>query len=138
MGIGSNIYKWIFMSIDFHHIKRFLLSGGSATLLHYSVMGLLIFMGIEPMYATGIGALFGAVFNYILQYHYTFKSTRTHVKTIGVYSLTVMAGLLSNEFIFVFFYHYLDLKVIVSQLITTSIVTVQNYLMYKYLVFQRK
>jgi len=124
------------MNIDLSHIKRFLLSGGSATLLHYSVMALLIFLGIEAAYATAVGALCGAVFNYVLQYHYTFKSSKSHLETIGVYGVTVLVGLLSNEVIFIFFYHYLEQSIIISQLLTTAIVTVQNYLLYKYFVFK--
>jgi len=124
------------MNIDLAHIKRFLLSGGSATLLHYSVMGVLVLAGAEPVYATGIGAFFGAVFNYVLQYHYTFRSSRSHLQAIGVYSLTVIAGLLSNEVLFILFYRYLDLSVVIAQLSTTALVTGQNYLLYKYFVFK--
>ncbi len=124
------------MNIDLNHIKRFLLSGGSATLLHYSVMALLIFLGIEAAHATAVGAVCGAVFNYVLQYHYTFKSNKSHLEAIGVYGVTVLVGLLSNEVIFIFFYHYLEQNVIMSQLLATAIVTIQNYLLYKYFVFK--
>jgi len=128
----------IAMQINFHQMKRFILSGGSATLLHYSVMALLIVAGIDPVYATAIGALCGAIFNYILQYHYTFKSDRSHSYAVFTYSLAVLFGLLSNELIFVLFYNVLNAGVIISQLIATAVVTIQNYLVYKYLVFSPK
>lgn len=119
-------------------MKRFILSGGSATLLHYSVMAMLIVVGIDPVYATAVGAFVGAIFNYILQYYYTFKSDTTHIYAVFTYSLTVLFGFLSNELIFVLFYNFLNEGVIISQLSATAFVTIQNYLAYKYLVFSSK
>ena len=119
-------------------MKRFILSGGSATLLHYSAMALLIAVGIDPVYATAAGAFVGAIFNYILQYHYTFQSDKSHIYAIFTYSLTVLFGFLSNELIFVLFYNFLNAGIITSQLSATAVVTIQNYLVYKYLVFSPK
>ena len=98
-------------------------------------MALSVVSGIDPVYATAIGAFIGAIFNYILQYHYTFKSDRSHIYAIFTYSLTVLFGLLSNELIFILFYNVLDAGIIISQLSATAVVTIQNYLFYKYLVF---
>lgn len=124
--------------MNFHQINRFILSGGSATLLHYSVMVLLMFEGIYPVYATAIGALCGAIFNYFLQYHYTFKSDKSHLHTMFAYSIAAGVAFLSNSLLFVFFYNFLNIEVILSQLVTTAIVTVQNYLLYKYFIFFSK
>lgn len=126
------------MVIDFNQIKKFILSGGSATLLHYVVMALLILVSIDPTYATAAGALFGAIFNYILQYHYTFKSDRAHTYTILTYTLAALFGLLVNEVVFVLFYKVVNAGVIISQLSATAVVTIQNYLLYKYFVFSSK
>jgi putative flippase GtrA len=126
------------MKNNFHQIYRFLLSGGSATLLHYSVMAFLIFLSTDPVYATAIGALCGAVFNYALQYHYTFKSRNSHLYTISIYSVAAGVALLSNSLLFILFYDFLHRGVLLSQLITTAIVTIQNYLIYKYVIFSSK
>jgi len=101
-------------------------------------MAMLIVVGMDPVYATAAGALVGAIFNYIMQYYYTFKSDKTHVYALFTYSLAVLFGFLSNELIFVFFYNFLNEKVIISQLSTTALVTIQNYLAYKYLVFSSR
>lgn len=101
-------------------------------------MAILIAVGIDPVYATAGGAFVGAIFNYIMQYYYTFKSDNTHIYAVFTYSLTVLFGFLSNELIFVLFYNFLKERVIISQLSATAVVTIQNYLAYKYLVFSSK
>ena len=101
-------------------------------------MAMLIVVGMDPVYATAAGAFVGAIFNYIMQYNYTFKSDKTHIYAVFTYSLAVLFGFLSNELIFVFFYNFLNVKVIISQLSTTALVTIQNYLAYKYLVFSSR
>ena len=106
--------------------------------MHYSVMALLIVADIDPVYATAAGAFVGAIFNYVLQYHYTFKSDKSHIYTLFTYSIAVLFGFLSNELIFVFFYKFLNVGVITSQLSATVVVTIQNYLVYKYFVFLPK
>jgi len=101
-------------------------------------MAMLIVVGIDPVYATAAGAFAGAIFNYIMQYYYTFKSDKTHMYAVFTYSLTVLFGFLTNELIFVLFYKFLNEVVIISQLSATAVVTIQNYLAYKYLVFLSK
>jgi len=126
------------MKVNLYQINRFILSGGSATLLHYSVMAFLIFIEVKPIYATTIGALSGAIFNYFLQYHYTFKSDKAHLHAISIYSMAAALGFVSNAVLFLILHDFLENGVIISQLITTLIVTVQNYLVYKNLVFFSK
>ncbi len=126
------------MKFDIQQIKKFIIGGGSATLLHYSTMALLIFIGIKPLYATTIGAFFGAVLNYILQYHYTFESDKSHLHAIISYSISVSFGFFANSLLFALLYDKIQINLIVSQLITTAIITIFNYIIYKHIVFKPK
>ena len=122
-------------SLDLHQIKRFIISGGSSTLLHYITMGLLIFLGMDAIWATSIGAVSGAVYNYVLQYYYTFRSQRKHKHSLYAYLAASVLAWLSNLLLFMLFHKILEAGIIIAQLLTTSIVTLQNFIIYKKLVF---
>jgi len=49
---------------------KFIISGGSATIAHLSVMAFLVWAGVAPLISTSVGVIVGAVVNYILQYYY--------------------------------------------------------------------
>ena len=123
------------MQINYIQVKKFLLSGGSATAVHFSVMAVFIYFGLDSFYATIIGSISGAIFNYVLQYFYTFNSDKSHFKSIATYSIAVFLSFLSNAYLFSLFNYDLKMGIIFSQLVTTSIVTLQNYIVYKYFVF---
>lgn len=123
------------LSLDLQQIKRFIISGGFATLLHFFVMGLLIYLGMDAVWATSIGAASGAAFNYVLQYYYTFVSDRKHLQSLAAYLIAAGLAWLTNLLVFALLHTILGAGVILSQLVATSIMTLQNYLVYKKLVF---
>jgi putative flippase GtrA len=114
-------------------IIRFVISGGSSTALHFTVMALLIYLGIKPVYATMVGAITGAMLNYGLQYYYTFRSQKSHLTASIHFAIASGLAWLSNLILFVFFHQYLNIPVPVAQVITTCLVTIQNYFMYKFI-----
>jgi len=123
------------LSLDLHQIKRFILSGGSSTAVHFATMGLLIYFGMDAVLATSTGAVAGAIFNYILQYFYTFRSDRRHLHSMAAYLVAAVLAWLSNLLLFVLFHEILGAGIITAQLTTTLIVTLQNFIVYKKLVF---
>ena len=126
------------MKLKIKQIKNFIIGGGSATVLHYISMTILILLGTLPLLATTIGALFGAILNYIVQYHYTFKSKESHYRAIFSYSISVSFGFIANILLFALFYDKLHWGIIIAQLSTTAIIMVLNFIIYKYLVFKPK
>ncbi len=119
-------------------IKNFLIGGGSATALHYTAMTLLIYFDTLPLLATTVGALFGAILNYIVQYHYTFESNESHYRAVFTYTLSVSFGFIANIVLFALFYEQLLWNIIIAQLSTTAIIMVLNFIIYKYIVFKPK
>lgn len=126
------------MKIDVMQIKNFVIGGGSSTLLHYLSMAILISLDVPPLYATIAGAFLGAILNYLLQYHLTFKSNVSHFRAISSYLVSVSFGFFANIVLFVLFHEKAQINVIISQLSTTSIIMVINYILYKYIVFKPK
>jgi len=120
---------------QYKYIKRFIISGGSCTMLHYIIMAILIYKAIDPVYATVYGAIAGATLNYFLQYYYTFESKRGHGLASLTYLINLGVSFLINILIFIFFYKYFNIHVVMAQIITTGIVMVYNYLIYKLFIF---
>ena len=123
------------IKINIHQLKRFILSGGGATFCHLALMALLVWGGINATLSTSIGVVAGAVVNYILQYNYTFKANIRHKKSIINYLIAVSFSFLSNLFLFMLFHDFLQNGVLLSQIFTSAIVALQNYLIYKKFVF---
>jgi len=119
-------------------VFKFIISGGSATISHLSVMAFLVWLDVNPLISTSVGAIVGAVINYILQYYYTFDSDTKHKKSIRNYIITVCLSFVSNFIIFGAFHNFLHVSVIISQLFTSGIVAIQNYIIYKKFVFLRE
>ena len=124
--------------MNWQQLKRFAISGGGATLLHLSSMTLLVWLGVNAIFATAFGMVLGAVVNYIFQYYYTFDSNTKHHTSIFKYCLSVAISFASNMLLFTLFYTLLHFNALVSQLMTSALVAIQNYCIYKKFVFLRK
>jgi len=125
-------------ALDMRQIKKFIIGGGSATLCHLGTMALLIWLGVNATIATSVGMIVGAFYNYIFQYYYTFNSTQKHHKSFLKYIITVSIYFISNLLLFTLFHNVLQYEVFISQIITSGIVAVQNYIIYKKFVFLRE
>ena len=117
---------------------KFIISGGSATIAHLSVMAFLVWIGVAPLISTSVGVIVGAIVNYVLQYYYTFDADVNHKKSIRNYIITVCLSFTSNFIFFWVFHHLFGINIIFSQLLTSATVAIQNYIIYKKFVFLRE
>lgn len=117
---------------------KFIISGGSATVAHLSVMAFLVWIGVNPLISTSTGVIVGAIVNYILQYYYTFDANIKHKKSVRNYIITVSLSFISNFIIFWIFHNLIGVEVLIAQLLTSGIVAIQNYVVYKNFVFLRE
>jgi len=117
---------------------RFVFSGGVATLSHWLTMGLLIVAGTQPAVATAIGALIGAVINYILQRNVTFRSDVAHSQALRAYLLVCVITWVANLLIFIACHHWLGLTPLYAQGLTTALVAGLSYVLYKTMVFHER
>lgn len=114
---------------------RFVVGGGAATAAHWALMLLLIAGGMDDLYATGLGALLGAMTNYFCQYRYTFASRRAHADALPAYALVAGLSMALNTFIYWGLTTPFRWAPAPSQLITTATVCALNYFLYKTKVF---
>jgi putative flippase GtrA len=119
-------------------ILRFLVSGGIATAVHWSALWALVTMQVDAVWASGIGAFLGAIVNYFSQYFFTFKTKSGHKQALLAYIPSVALSWLLNLGIFYSLYMYLLSDPLWAQVVTTGIVMVVNFLLYKKVVFRDK
>jgi len=84
-----------------HTFLRYLVSGGLATGVHFSVLIALIeYQLTTPVQATMIGAACGFLVNYHIQFHWTFKVSGSHRRFFTRYLLisALMFGLNAQIF----------------------------------------
>lgn len=113
----------------------FLVSGGTATLVHWVTMALLIDGSMPPAAATAIGSLAGAATNYALQRRLAFRNSGPHGAVVPRYALSCATSWLANLVLFRLLFELAGLPVPPAQILTTGLVTGLNYQMYKRLVF---
>jgi len=111
------------------NVPRFFIAGLLATAVHYSVL-FTLFNGfkLEIILSTSIGALCGAIVNYLINYFYTFGSQRKHAHAAGTFFLVAGTGLILNASIVGLMFHLLALPALPAQLSATLITFAWNYL----------
>lgn len=119
-------------------VTQFLVSGGVATLIHWTVMSLLIREGWQPVVATTMGALAGSVFNYVLQFYWTFSGIGVHDRAMPTYTCTVVLAWCVNAALFYFLTSLVHTGLVVAQACTTATVAVMNFILYKRIVFHER
>jgi len=119
-------------------ILRFLASGGIATAVHWAALWGLINLQVEAVVASSMGAFVGAIVNYFLQYFFTFKTRRRHKQALLVYAPAVLVSWLLNLALFYSLYGEVFSDPLVAQVVTTGVVMVVNFLLYKKVVFRAK
>jgi len=80
---------------------RYLVSGGLATAIHFTVLIVLIdYQLTSPLHASMLGAGVGLLINYQIQFHWTFKATGSHTLIFTRYLVisSIMFGLNAGIF----------------------------------------
>jgi len=114
---------------------RFIVSGGAATLSHWLTMALLILAGMDSAMATAAGAAIGAGVNYLMQKTYTFRSESSHRVALPRYIAACALLWLANLLLFVSLNRLFALPVVPAQFVTTALVAMMSYLLYRRIVF---
>jgi len=111
-------------------LKKYGIVGIAGTSAHYALMAILInFFWVDVVLATTIGAIFGALINYALNYSYTFKSEVQHHKAMAAFWLIASIGWGVNAGIMAFNEYVVGFNVIFAQLTATTIVFFITFLM---------
>ena len=119
----------------FKQFVSFSFVGVIATTVHYIVLGFAVqFLDITPVPASMFGFIAGAIVNYLLNYHFTFKSQKEHLETSLRFMMVALTGLGLNTFLMFLLtgrLHYL-----LSQMCATIIVLFWNFLFNRFWTFR--
>ena len=116
----------------------FLLVGGLATALHYTLALLGVFaLGMAVVPASALGFASSAVANYLLNARLTFRSKAAHRTTAPRFLAVCSAGLLMNS-LFLSLLLSLGMHAVPSQILTTLGVLIWNYVVNGLWTFKKK
>jgi putative flippase GtrA len=112
-------------------VQQFLLFSGIGaigTVAHYSILILMVqLIHADPVIATTVGFIAGALVNYTLNYHITFSSNKRHRETLTKFFSVATAGACINSLIMSVGINIFDVHYLIIQLMATCIVLTFNF-----------
>ena len=113
-------------------LVKFLGVGVIATLIQYLILVVLVEKTTAlPYIASAIGYLISAIFNYLVNYYFSFGSSADHITAISKFFVVVAIGLSINSALMFFATEVAKFGYVVSQLGTTAFVTFSNFIFLK-------
>ena len=113
-------------------IGQFLMFAGLGvigTLGHYTVLVVLVqFWAVDPVFASSLGFVVGAVINYILNYHFTFRSRKRHSEALTKFLIVAIIGAGINGFIMYIGVENTRINYMIIQLFATLVVLLWNFI----------
>lgn len=115
----------------FKQILRFSVVGGSAFLIDYSLMLLLVnIFGLHFLPASTISFLASTIYNYILSVRWVFQDKKEQKKAVELTVFVILSalGLLVNEVVMWLSTHNMGIDYRISKLAATFIVMIWNFI----------
>ncbi len=114
---------------------KFLLTGGTSALIQYLLLITLVeFLHVSETPSSALAFTLSAIFNYCVNYYFTFEAKNSHKKTLVKFSITASLGLSLNTCIFwlgvSIFPHY-----ILAQCLATGVTLLSNFALHKYWIY---
>ena len=102
--------------------------GAACTVVQYAVLVALVVVGVNPVAASTVGFLNGAVANYLLNYCLTFRSTMPHRNVAPRFAAIAASALLLNTLLMWIQINRFGLQYLLAQVITTALVLIWNFI----------
>ena len=113
--------------------------GAIGTAGHYATLILLVQVShTNPVFASTIGFIVGALINYVLNYHITFNSNKRHREALTKFFSIASLGAVINATIMTAGIDLFDIHYLIIQVAATCIVLVLNFTANKYWTFADK
>ena len=126
-----------FLRREATRLTGYVASGLASTAAHYVVMVALVQgAGWWEVAASSAGFLAGAAVKYPLNYWVVFMSSAAHGRALVRFAIGLAVGFLLNGAILAALLATLDVHYLVSQVLTTGVVTVVNYLLARNWIFR--
>jgi putative flippase GtrA len=126
---GSGLIHWL------HSFSLHLVTGFAAVAAHYALMYALLRAGLAAVPASAIGFLAGALTRFVLSYAHVFSPT-SGVHSAGVRFVVAIAAQLAANSALLAALTQAGMSVWPAQVLTTVLLTVVNYLVYRWWVFR--
>jgi putative flippase GtrA len=107
-------------------LLRFGLVGGVATAIQYVILIVLVHEGIWPAAASAIGFVVSAFGNYLLNYHFTFRSRESHAPAAMKFVMLAAGGLVIN-FVLMHLLVAAGWYYLLAQVLVTAVVFLWNF-----------
>lgn len=128
-----------FLRRELSRLAGYVASGLAATGAHYVVMVALVqWAGWWEVAASSVGFLAGAAVKYPLNYWVVFRSSADHGSALVRFAIGLAVGFALNGAILAALLATLDVHYLVSQVLTTGVVTVVNYLLARNWIFRAR
>lgn len=115
---------------------RFLFVGGTATLLQMLILVLLVEQfGLYPVVGSTLGYGIAALYNYLMNYHLTFASDKSHLETFPKFLVVVCVGMTSNALCMALFVA-VGLHYLLAQVGAILVTLVINFLLHKFWIYR--
>lgn len=112
-------------------LKRFLgfaSTGAVATLIHYTLLVALTELAtLAAFLASAIGYAISSTLNYLMRYHWVFRSNKKHRSSAPRYVLVALIGLSLNTLLMYLGTHYLSWHYLLIQIAVTTAVLIWNF-----------
>ena len=118
---------------------KFIGVGAFGTLVHYIILICTIqLFHLNAVLASSLGAIFGALVNYYLNYHFTFESNKRHVDAMSKFFTVATIGFVLNGLLMTLFTQQYTIHYLIAQIITTGIILIWNFLGNHFWTFNEK
>lgn len=113
----------------FAQFASYAFAGAIGTAVHYLVLlvSVQVFM-FHAVLASIEGSIAGAIVNYLLNYHWVFRSKRRHAEAVTKFLIIASAGLVLNAAIMYLMVTMAGIHYLLSQVTATGIVLLWNFL----------
>jgi len=107
----------------------FIAIGVVATALQYAVLVAAVEKwGTSAVTGSSIGYALSAVVNYLLNYHFNFRSKNSHMIAASRFAIVTASGLLLNDAVMVLVGHVPGMPYLMAQVAATAVVLGWNFL----------
>lgn len=112
----------------FGQFVRFAAVGLTGTLIQYAMLWLGVeLLGIPAAVASAVGYLFGSVANYLLNYFFTFRSSKSHAEAASKYYSVIAVGWCINTGLMTVLVHGYGWNYWLAQLLATGVGLLWNF-----------